>query len=459
MRAAIVCAFLMARTAIAAPEDSDDLDRIPRDLPHAQTIPTTSRQDRVHLKIYFENAATLAARRDVDIPFPPPLPYDFQNRTSLDSVIEWRPVRQVKLVLSDRADLVEQESLALMSKQTVRNELREAYVSWEPFARTYVDAGRINAREGTALGFNPTDFFRPGTLVGQASLDPSVLSRNRLGTVMLRAQAIWDGGSVSALYAPRLFAPSAIKSALLGIDPRFAVTNAADRGLAKITWNLGDTSAEALLYLETHRSKVGFDVTRPVGQSVIAYAEWAGGYDEALIARAIGYGRETGTLPRDAPPPIPTQTARSFHNDLAVGGSWTIAAAVTFNLEYHLHQGGLSRNDWERWSGARRDIPALANELWYIRGYASDQLEPATRQQLFLRAAAPKAFVDRLELDGFSFVSLADGSTLTQITASYYLSDAWTAAFSASANLGSSRSERGSFPQVISGIVQLVRYQ
>jgi len=178
-----------------------------------------------------------------------------------------------------------------------------------------------------------------------------------------------------------------------------------------------------------------------------------------LIARAIGYGRETGTLPRDAPPPIPTQRARSFHNDLAVGGSWTIAAAVTFNLEYHLHQGGLSRNDWERWSGARRDIPALANELWYIRGYASDQLEPATRQQLFLRAAAPKAFVDRLELDGFSFVSLADGSTLTQITASYYLSDAWTAAFSASANLGSSRSERGSFPQVISGIVQLVRYQ
>ena len=64
MRAAIVCAFLMARTAIAAPEDSDDLDRIPRDLPHAQTIPTTSRQDRVHLKIYFENAATLAARSE-----------------------------------------------------------------------------------------------------------------------------------------------------------------------------------------------------------------------------------------------------------------------------------------------------------------------------------------------------------------------------------------------------------
>lgn len=458
MRAAIACALLIARAATAAPEDGDDIDRIPRDMPRAQTIPTTSTQDRVHLKIYLEDVVTLGARRDVDIPFPPPLPYDFQNRTSLDSVIEWRPVRQLKLVLSDRADLVEQESVALVSNQTLRNELREAYLSWEPFARTYLDAGRINAREGSALGFNPTDFFRPRTLVGQASLDPSVLSRNRLGTVMLRAQAIWDGGSVSALYAPRLFAPSAIKSDLLGIDPRLDATNAADRGLAKITWNLGDTSAQALLYLESHRSKVGFDLTRPLGQSVIAYAEWAGGYDQDLIARAIDYGRKTGTLPRDAPTPIPTQAARSFHNDLAVGGSLTIAGAVTFNLEYHLHQGGLSRNDWERWFGAGRDTPALANELWYIRGYASDQLEPATKQQFFLRVAVPKAFVDRLELDGFAFVSLADGSTLSQVTASYYLSDAWTAAFSASANLGSARSERGSFPQFISGIVQLVRY-
>jgi len=454
MRAAIACALLVARTALAAPDDGDDIDRIPREVPRAQA----ATPDRVHLKVYLENAAMLGGRRQSAIPFPPPLPYDFQNRTSVDSVIEWRPVRDLKLVLSNRADVVEQQSLSLVSNQTVRNELREAYFSWEPFARTYLDAGRINAREGTALGFNPTDFFRPGTLVGQASLDPSVLSRNRLGTVMVRAQALWDGGSVSVLYAPKLFAPSSIKSDLPGTDPRLAATNATDRGLAKLTWNLGDTSAQALLYLERGRSKLGFDLTRPVGQNVIAYAEWAGGWDESLIARAIDYGKQTGTLPREAPVPVPADAARSFHDDLAVGGSFTAAGAVTFNLEYHLHQGGLSRGDWVRWFARGRDTPPLANELWYIRGYASDQLEPATRHQLFLRAAIPKALFDRLEVDGFSFLSLLDGSTLTQLTASYYLSDAWTAAFSASANLGSARSERGSFPQVFSGIFQLVRY-
>lgn len=454
-RAAAACALLIGRAAIAAADDGDDIDRIPAEAPRPQPVPA---RDRVRLKMDLEDAATLAGRRDVDVRFPPPLPYDFQNRTSLDAVIEWTKVRRLKLVLSDRADVVEQQFVAVASDQTLRNELREAYVSWEPFARTYLDAGRINAREGTALGYNPTDFFRPRTLVGQASLDPSVLSRNRLGTVMVRAQAIWEGGSVSALYAPKLFAPSAIKPDVSGIDPRLDATNAAHRGLAKVAWNFSDTSAQALLYLESRRSKLGFDLTRPLGQSVIAYAEWAGGYDEDLIARAIDYGRETGTLPRNAPSPIPTQTARSFHNDLALGGSWTVATAVTINLEYHLHQGALSRTDWQRWFDAGRATPALANELWYIRGYASDQLEPATMHQLFLRAAVPKAFFDRLEVDGFAFVSLVDGSTLSQITASYYLSDAWTAAFSLSANLGSARSERGSFPQTISGIVQLVRY-
>jgi len=63
-----------------------------------------------------------------------------------------------------------------------------------------------------------------------------------------------------------------------------------------------------------------------------------------------------------------------------------------------------------------------------------------------------------IEITGFAFVNLADGSVLAQTTGSYYVSDAWTAALSLGANLGTARSERGSFPQVVSGIAELVRY-
>ncbi len=53
---------------------------------------------------------------------------------------------------------------------------------------------------------------------------------------------------------------------------------------------------------------------------------------------------------------------------------------------------------------------------------------------------------------------LLDGSVLTQVSASYYASDAWTISAFASANLGDARSERGSLPQRVSGILQLTRY-
>jgi hypothetical protein len=121
-----------------------------------------------------------------------------------------------------------------------------------------------------ALGFNPTDVFRPRTLVGQASLDPSVLSRNRLGTLMLRAQAIGERGAVSIVYAPKLFAPSAITADPIGVDPRFEATNAAHRVLVSAGGNAGDVSVQGIAYFEPRRSKVGLALTRPVGASVVA---------------------------------------------------------------------------------------------------------------------------------------------------------------------------------------------
>jgi len=55
-------------------------------------------------------------------------------------------------------------------------------------------------------------------------------------------------------------------------------------------------------------------------------------------------------------------------------------------------------------------------------------------------------------------VNLYEGSTLTQLAANYYLSDAWTLGAYASASLGNARSEYGSAPQAAGIILQLQRY-
>jgi len=144
-----------------------------------------------------------------------------------------------------------------------------------------------------------------------------------------------------------------------------------------------------------------------------------------------------------------------------LGASWTSAAKLTLNLEYHYHQAGLSGADERRWFAigqAQRNFLPVTGELWFVRGYANDQQQPWTRQQIFLRADWTDAFVTDLEFTAFSYVNLYDGSSLSQVSASYYLSNHWTIGAYLSANLGAPRSERGSVAQAGSAVLQLIRY-
>ncbi|MBY0572464.1 MAG: hypothetical protein K2P84_02185, partial [Undibacterium sp.] len=45
------------------------------------------------------------------------------------------------------------------SKQTRINTIKAAYLSWQIHEQSNLDLGRINAYQGVALGYNPTDFF------------------------------------------------------------------------------------------------------------------------------------------------------------------------------------------------------------------------------------------------------------------------------------------------------------
>jgi hypothetical protein len=460
---------LASQRAASAGEDQD-LDRIPKIVtenaqappPTAAPSPPPASRRTLRGKFFLEDALTVpSAPRAVPVPYPT-ASVDWQNRTSFDASLQWQPWRELTLTLSDRINLVEQSDVALLSRQTLTNNFKEGFVTWEPAAGSYLEAGRINVRSGVALGYNPTDFFKTRTLVGQASLDPSVIRQNRLGTLMVRGQQLWNGGSATVSFAPKLYEPTAlVQSDPLGIDPRLDATNAASRLLCTLNLEVADLSPQVLVYFERHRSKVGLDVTRPLGSAVVAYLEWAGGPETNLVSRGVAYGASTGAFPPSTPALPPTTASNVFRNDLAAGASWTIATAATLNVEYHFHDAGFSRGDWKNWSrigSAAGAPPAVTGELWYVRGYALDQQEPVAMHQVFVRLDWPDALVKHLELTGFAFVDLVDGSVLTQASASYYLSDAWTIAGYASFNLGDGRTERGSVPQMASGTLQVVRY-
>src|SRR5262249_23479968 len=143
-------------------------------------------------------------------------------------------------------------------------------------------------------------------------------------------------------------------------------TNGAHRVLCTLSFDLLDLSPQLLGYFELHRSKLGASISRPLGDAVVAYGEWAGGPENSVFERANGL-----------------KARGVFRNDVATGFSWTVST-VTFNLEYHFHDAGFGREEWRNWfSGG--SAPGAANAFWLVRGYASDQQEPMSRHQLFLR--------------------------------------------------------------------------
>jgi len=335
---------------------------------------------------------------------------------------------------------------------------------------------------------------------------------------MVRGQQLLEAGSVTVAFAPELYEPTPIytNTSLPSSSPMLDRTNASNRFLATGSINLGDRlSPELLLYREGNQTRLGTNLAEGIGQKVVAYLEWSGGRRVSLMDDALRNGRDTGTLPSEAPSVIPESSHASFQSELAIGASYTTESRITFNLEYHFNQAGFARADWRNWfavggaclSNDRRSegdpqranfgdrFPRIAGlyvretiagrcrwgaaavgehysdrlpgspggspvvgELWYLRDYALDRQYPISRHSAFLRADWVDAFVPRLELTGFINADLYDGSALAQLTADYYLSDHWTVGGLMSATFGSARSDFGSLGSAASFMLKLARY-
>jgi len=471
--AAIVSCKASAQTSVSptppGPPPSDenkDLELIPagaQQPPDATATPAEVKS--APRRIYLEDAITGAQRRnELPEPQPPPPSFNWQDRLFVDWREEWGLGDGVRVNLSDRGNIRFENDISFPNQKNLINELRELYVSTEPATRSYLDLGRINLKSGVALGYNPTDYFKTRAVVEPLSLDPTALRENRLGTIMARAQQIWERGSLTAVLAPALEKPPPIYTnlGLPSFNPMLGLTNGESRFLIKGTVDLASNlSPELLLYRGGSETRFGLNVAENVNQRVVTYLEWSGGWQGNLIEEALRFGRETGTLPAGAPTVLPADPQQSFRNQLALGVSYTTDSQVTLNLEYTFNQAGFTAADWSRWfkvGVAGSNNPAVPAELWYIRDYALDQQQPIAQHSVFLRADWVDAFVPKLELVGFIDADLRDGSSLMQLGADYYLSDRWTIGGLVLVNSGGRRSDFGSLPQAASLLLKAARY-
>ncbi len=249
------------------------------------------------------------------------------HRGSIDLVHTARLGSGWRVVLSDRVDVISPVDPGV-SRTT--NSLREAYASWANEGGTGVaELGRVNLRIGPGYGYNPTDFFRDGALRVTTSANPFTLRENRLGTVMMRGQWLWQGGSVDLAYAPKFARLTSSESFSLDLGS----TNNRNRALVKVSQQWSQRiSGQFLLYKDAGLDiQPGANLTWLVSDAMVAHAEWSFARGPSLADAAWNTGR----------------TSRSGSRAVA-GLTYTTASKMSLTVEGQSNELALRPGDWNR---------------------------------------------------------------------------------------------------------------
>jgi hypothetical protein len=252
------------------------------------------------------------------------------------------------------------------------------------------------------------------------SVDPASLRENRLGSVMVRGQALWAEGALTALYSPKL----ADRPSDAAFNPDFGATNFRDRWLLAGSYAVSkQLNPQFLLYGEAGQSpQVGLNLTTLLNDATVAYVEYSGGRSSSVLAQ----------LQMPAP-------ASAFRSRLATGATYTTTGNLSLTIEYEYNGAGLDRAAWD---ALRSGSPVVYAQY---RILAAELQELPTKQRVFATARWQDAMINHLDLAAFAYYDPLDSSRQLWVEARYH----WTKtdlALQWQVNSGSPGSEYGALP-------------
>ena len=399
----IVAALVQAPAASAQTTELDALS--------LESAPVVTPKAASDTKFFVEGAVGTATQRYVsgnrDL-----------GRFSLDFSHTARLAPGLRATMSNRLDYFDPKDAGT---DAAINSLREAYVTWQPEAgRTVVEFGRINLRYGPGYGYNPTDFFRDGSVRALTSANPFALRENRLGSVMLRAQRLWVGGSLSIAYSPKL----ADEPSADGWSLDLGSTNNRDRALIALGTQFSQSvSAQILVYKEAGLSPtLGASLNALVSDAATAHLEWSNGSEPDLLSRVLAQ-------------PSATTTRNRF-----VGGlSYTTASKLSITAEYQYNGFALAQADWATLGAA--SAPRQVAHL--IEAQRRQELVP--REAYLLYLTQKSLGLKNLDLTAFLKVNAGDQSQLVWAELRHHWPK-FDLAFQIQQHIGNPTSEFGILP-------------
>ena len=406
----LLLALVQAVPALGADAESDALS-----LEAAPQAPTEVARDT---KIFMEGAVGNASQR-----------YLPESRTigraSLDFSHTARLSPGLRAVVSDRIDHLYPADAG--ADATV-NSLREAYLSWQPEAgNTIVELGRVNLRYGPGYGYNPTDFFRDGSLRTLTTANPLALRENRMGSVMLRAQRLWTGGALSVAYSPKL----ADRPNADGWSLDLGSTNNRDRALVALSTQFTQrVSTQLLVYKEQDLSPtLGASLTALLTDAAVAHLEWSRGSEPDLLSRALALPGDTAT-----------------RNRFTGGVTYTTLSKLSLTAEYQYNGFALNQTDW----AALAATPAT--QIAYLL-QAQRRQELSSRHAYLVYLTQKSLGLKNLDLTAFLRVNANDHSRLGWLELRHHW-PRFDLAFQLQQNIGDPGSEFGILPD--SRVVQVL---
>ncbi len=390
LAAMLVSALLTQGWAAQAAEPADDADALSLTSSAPEPTPQVpSRPAPRSTRWFVEGAGGLGEQRH---------PQDTRTlgRASVDV---WHTARFSpgwRAVVSDRLDVLHPVE---PGADKVVNSLREAYVGWQQEGgQRSAELGRINLRQGPGYGYNPTDFFRDGSLRTLTTANPFTLRENRLGTVALRGQQLWSGGaSLSAVYSPKLERQPNPDGDSLDLGS----TNHHDRAQLVFGHALSEGSSGQLLLSKQAGldPQWGATLNALLTDAVVAHAEWTRSREPSLLAHVQG------------------GTGQGSHRNRAVAGfTYTTQRKLSLTAEAQYNGFALDEAGWNRLRNDPVGSPLLAAYL----GEAQRRQELASRTALMVYATQKSAGLKNLDLTGMLRTNLLDHSRLAWLEARYH---------------------------------------
>ena len=398
----LALALIQAMPALGADVESDALS--------LEAAPEALAEGARDTKIFIEGAVGNASQRYLP---------ESRNigRDSLDFSHTARLSPGLRAVVSDRIDHIYP---ADAGADAMVNSLREAYLSWQAEAgNTIVDLGRVNLRYGPGYGYNPTDFFRDGSLRTRTSANPFALRENRLGSVMLRAQRLWSDGSLSVAYSPKL----ADRPNADGWSLDLGSTNNRDRALVALSSQFSQrVSSQVLVYKEQGMSpSLGGSLTALLSDAAVLHMEGSHGSEPDLLSRALA---QTG--------------AAATRNRFAGGITYTTLGKLSVTAEYQYNGFALDQSSWSALSASP------ATQVAYLLE-AQRRQELAPRKAYLIYVTQKSLLLKNLDLTAFLRVNAGDQSKLVWAELRHHW-PRFDLAFQLQRHIGSPASEFGILP-------------